>query len=126
MVRGEAVEGAEKRLSFLTPRRGKQWREKNGGNYPGQGVGRNRERRHAAGKTQPHTQQANRGPDARGHVLPANRKTTGAKGKLTCCVPQRREPGNRGDRQVEVEPCAWMDMRDGHGRPQAKGEKAAK
>lgn len=66
------------------------------------------------------------GPDARRHVLPANRKTTGAKGKLTCCVPQRREPGNRGDRQVEVEPCAWMDMRDGHGRPQAKGEKAAK
>lgn len=63
------------------------------------------------------------GPDARGHVLPANRKTTGAKGKLTCCVPQRREPGNRGDRQVEVEPCAWMDMRDGHGRPQAKGER---
>ena len=77
-------------------------------------------------KTQLHTQQANRGPDARRHVLPANRKTTGAKGKLTCCVPQRREPGNRGDRQVEVEPCAWMDMRDGHGRPQAKGEKAAK
>lgn len=75
---------------------------------------------------QPHTQQANRGPDTRGHVLLANRKTTGAKGKLTCCVPQRREPGNRGDRQVEVEPCAWMDMRDGHGRPQAEGEKAAK
>lgn len=97
-----------------------------GGNYPGQGGARNKQRRHAAGKTQPHTQQANRGPDARGHVLLANRKTTGAKGKLTCCVPQRREPGNRGDRQVEVEPCAWMDMRDGHGRPLAEGEKAAK